>query len=262
MSRRYVAVIWAIALAAILLTFVFARFASNDVHARRLEDAGKLDRAESLYAHVLETKATSLEDSLNIIRLSKHLSSTYYPILTARLDPRLNQLENNDSKDLESVLYVETLYGFSKNYYEIIASHETRNEAIDKEYKSLYDRLCLQKIQCADQLLSRGRMPEGAMQPPWVALYMGVAADSNQHQASALARLYVLNRAENEDRRNVKEGRYQTLKAILRNDINSSRPEEAIQKLDNLLSLQSDSFDFTELVERLEEELELYRTGF
>ena len=262
MSRRNVAIIWALVLSTILLTFIFARFVSNDVHARKLEDEGNLDRAESLYAHVLETKATSLEDSLNIIRRSKLLSSTYYPILTTRLDPRLTVLENNDSKDLESVLYLETLFGFSKNYYDSIASHEMSNETLATEYKSLYDRLCFQKIQCADQLLARGRMKRDAVQPAWVALYMGVASGPNQHQAAALARLYVLNRAENEDRRNVKEGRFQALKAILRNDINNSRPEEAIQKLDNLLSLQSDSFDFTELVERLEEELELYRTDF
>ncbi len=249
MSRANLAAIWGAIIGIILLTFIFSRFTSNHIHARQLEDGGELDRAQSMYDDILNTRATSLDDSLEIIRKSQLLSSNYYPVFVERFDNSLDRLESGDQSDSALLSSLDAMLSFISHY-----QHEIDHGTTPNLHYARLNRLCYQKILYADRLLSQG--PHNVM--ICVPFYKDVAdfKGDNIYRNDAIARLYVLNSLNGES--DNRERRYQSLKNDLLEKKRAMKHEEVRQKLENLLSSQSVAFDFKDLVKRLANELDIY----
>ncbi|MGB1050380.1 MAG: hypothetical protein ACPGYF_00355 [Chitinophagales bacterium] len=249
--KAYTAAIWLGILTVITTSFVGLRFTNNLVHARHLEDEGKQKASLLLYENVLASEANTLEDSIAVISQSNLLAGQYRERWATRFDHVMNQLTTKAPIDTNTLSRASSLMQFLIDY----DSKEGKmgNEAVVLEHRGRIDALCERYIAYTDELLSEGLQPQNVMAS--VRIYKGKVLQYNPYQIEALARLYFLTglsgQSDKQEEYFIKIKQYLT-KAFQDN------PENGRRFLENLLSLQSANFDYTVLVNRLAQELNIY----
>ena len=249
--KVYATAIWISILALLTLSFIGLRFTNNLVHARHLEDDGKQEKSLSLYEHVLSSEAKTLEDSIAIIGQSNVLSAKYRALWSVRLDNTMYELSTNAPIDTNILSRASILLQFLIDYDTKMG--KMGDEAVVFEHRERIDALCERYIAYTDELLSGGLQPQNVMAS--VRIYKGKVLQYNPYQIEALARLYFLTglsgQSDKQEEYFIKIKQYLT-KAFQDN------PENGRRFLENLLSLQSANFDYTVLVNRLAQELNIY----
>jgi hypothetical protein len=250
-SKVYVIAIWISILAITALSFIGLRFTDNVVHARHLEDEGHQEASLSLYAHVLSTEAKTLDDSLVIIGQSSLLSERYRERWATRFDNIMYRLSTIATIDTNTLSRASSMMQFLIDYDSKVGKMD--DEAVVSEHRGRIDALCEQYIAHTDEILSQGLQPQNVMAS--VRIYKNKVLQYNPYQIEALSRLYFLTGLSGQSEK--QEEYFLKIKDYLTMTFQDN-PENGRLFLENLLSLQSANFDYTVLVNRLAQELNIY----
>ena len=270
-KKVFTAAIWASILLVVILSFTGLRFTNNLIHAKHLEEEGKQAESLRLYKDVLASEAKSLDDSLVVIRQSDLLGAQYREKWSSRFDSIIEQLYIAYSIDTTSLSRAGNLMQFLIDYDSKMGKMD--DEAVVSEHMQRIDALCDRYIAYTDELLSQGLQPQNVMAS--VRIYKSKVLQYNPYHMEALARLYFLTGMSGQYEK--QEEYYNIIQSSLtcglRDDNKCPKiwlkrwydsrtfqvnPENARLFLENLLSLQSVNFDYTELVNRLAIELNIY----
>ena len=249
--RVYATAIWISILALVTLSFIGLRFTNNLVHARHLEDEGQRGASLSLYEHILSSEAKTLDDSLAVISQSNLLAAQYSARWATRFDNIMYKLTTKDLIDTNTLSLASSLMQFLIDYDS--KTGKMGNEAIVLEHRERIDALCERYIAYTDEMLSEGLRPESVMASVWI--YKNKVLQYNPYQVEALARLYFLTGLSGQSEK--QEEYFLKIKDYLAKTFQDN-PENGRLFLENLLSLQSVNFDYTILVNRLAQELNIY----
>lgn len=249
--RVYATAIWISILALVTLSFIGLRFTNNLVHARHLEDEGQRGASLSLYEHILSSEAKTLDDSLAVISQSNLLAAQYSARWATRFDNIMYKLTTKDLIDTNTLSLASSLMQFLIDYDS--KTGKMGNEAIVLEHRERIDALCERYIAYTDEMLSEGLWPESVMAS--VRIYKNKVLQYNPYQVEALARLYFLTGLSGQSEK--QEEYFLKIKDYLAKTFQDN-PENGRLFLENLLSLQSVNFDYTILVNRLAQELNIY----
>ncbi|HAB90198.1 MAG TPA: hypothetical protein DCF84_06640 [Bacteroidetes bacterium] len=250
-SKVYATAVWISILAIIVLSFIGLRFTNNVVHARHLEDEGQQEVSLSLYAHVLSTEAKTLDDSLAVIGQSNLLGVLYRERWATRFDNIMYQLSANATIDTNTLSRASSLMQFLIDYDITVGKMD--DEAVVSEHRGRIDALCERYIAHTDEILSQGLQPQNVMAS--VRIYKNKVLQYNPYQVEALSRLYFLTGLSGQSKK--QEEYFLKIKDYLSMTFQDN-PENGRLFLENLLSLQSVNFDYTILVNRLAQELNIY----
>ena len=249
--KVYATAIWISILALVTLSFIGLRFTNNLVHARHLEDEGQREASLSVYEHVLSSEAKTLDDSIAVISRSNLLAAQYRARWATRFDQVMNQLTTNAPIDTNTLSRASSLMQFLIDYDS--KAGKMGNEAVVLEHRERIDALCERYIAYTDKVLSEGLRPENVMAS--VRIYKNKILKYNPYQVEALARLYFLTGLSGQSEK--QEEYFLKIKDHLAKTFQDN-PENGRLFLENLLSLQSVNFDYTILVNRLAQELNIY----
>ena len=249
--RVYATSIWISILALVTLSFIGLRFTNNLVHARHLEDEGQREASLSLYEHVLSSEAKTLDDSLAVISQSNLLAEQYSARWATRFDNVMYKLTTKGPIDTNTLSVASSLMQFLIDYDS--KAGKMGNEAVVLEHRERIDALCERYIAYTDEMLSEGLRPESVMAS--VRIYKNMVLQYNPYQIEALARLYFLTGLSGQSEK--QEEYFVKIKDYLAKTFQDN-PENGRLFLENLLSLQSVNFDYTILVNRLAQELNIY----
>lgn len=249
--KVYATAIWISILALVTLSFIGLRFTNNLVHARHLEDEGQREASLSLYEHILSSEAKTLDDSLAVISQSNILAEQYSSRWATRFDNVMYKLTTKDLIDTNTLSLASSLMQFLIDYDG--KTGKMGNEAILLEHRERIDALCERYIAYTDEMLSEGLRPESVMAS--VRIYKNKVLQYNPYQVEALARLYFLTGLSGQSEK--QEEYFLKIKDYLAKTFQDN-PENGRLFLENLLSLQSVNFDYTILVNRLAQELNIY----
>lgn len=249
--RVYATAIWISILALVTLSFIGLRFTNNLVYARHLEDEGQREASLSLYEHILSSEAKTLDDSLAVISQSNLLAAQYSARWATRFDNVMYKLTTKGLIDTNTLSLASSLMQFLIDYDS--KTGKMSNEAIVLEHRERIDALCERYIAYTDEMLSEGLRPESVMAS--VRIYKNKVLQYNPYQVEALARLYFLTGLSGQSQK--QEEYFLKIKDYLAKTVQDN-PENGRLFLENLLSLQSINFDYTILVNRLAQELNIY----
>lgn len=249
--KVYATAIWISILALVILSFIGLRFTNNLVHARHLEDEGQREASLSLYEHILSSEAKTLDDSLAVISQSNILAEQYSARWATRFDNVMYKLTTKGLIDTNTLSLASSLMQFLIDYDG--KTGKMGNEAIVLEHRERIDALCERYIAYTDEMLSEGLRPESVMAS--VRIYKNKVLQYNPYQVEALARLYFLTGLSGQSEK--QEEYFLKIKDYLAKTFQDN-PENGRLFLENLLSLQSVNFDYTILVNRLAQELNIY----
>ena len=249
--KVYATAIWISILALVTLSFIGLRFTNNLVHARHLEDKGQREASLSLYEHILSSEAKTLDDSLAVISQSNILAEQYSARWATRFDNVMYKLTTKGLIDTNTLSLASSLMQFLIDYDG--KTGKMGNEAIVLEHRERIDALCERYIAYTDEMLSEGLRPESVMAS--VRIYKNKVLQYNPYQVEALARLYFLTGLSGQSEK--QEEYFLKIKSHLAKTFQDN-PENGRLFLENLLSLQSVNFDYTILVNRLAQELNIY----
>ena len=249
--KVYATAIWISILALVTLSFIGLRFTNNLVHARHLEDEGQREASLSLYEHILSSEAKTLDDSLAVISQSNILAEQYSARWATRFDNVMYKLTTKGLIDTNTLSLASSLMQFLIDYDG--KTGKMGNEAIVLEHRERIDALCERYIAYTDEMLSEGLRPESVMAS--VRIYKNKVLQYNPYQVEVLARLYFLTGLSGQSEK--QEEYFLKIKDYLAKTFQDN-PENGRLFLENLLSLQSVNFDYTILVNRLAQELNIY----
>ena len=250
-KKVYATAIWISILALVTLSFIGFRFTNNIVHARHLEDKGNQEASLSLYEHILSSEAKTLNDSVALISQSTLLGAQYRSRWANRFDNDMYQLSANSTIDTNTLSRASSLMQFLIDYDSKMGKMD--DEAVVSEHRKRIDALCERYIAYTDELLSQGLQPQSVMAA--VRIYKNKVLQYNPYQIEALARLYFLTDLSGQSEK--QEEYFLKIKDHLTNAFQDN-PENGRLFLENLLSLQSVNFDYTVLVNRLAQDLNIY----
>ena len=245
------AAVWIGISATIIISFLGLRFTNNLVHARHLEDKGDKHASLELYEHVLAAEANTLEDSLVVISQSDLLSAQYRERWANRFDTVIDRMFMVTSIDTNRLAHASSLLQFLIDYDSKMG--KMNDEEVVSAHRKRIDALCDRYIAYTDEVLSQGLQPQNVMAS--VRIYKNKVLQYNPYQVEALARLYFLTGLSGQSEK--QEVYFLEIKAYLTKTFQDN-PENGRLFLENLLSLQSVNFDYTELVNRLASELNIY----
>ena len=249
--KVYATAIWISILALVTLSFIGLRFTNNLVHARHLEDKGQREASLSLYEHILSSEAKTLDDSLAVISQSNILAEQYSSRWATRFDNVMYKLTTKGLIDTNTLSLASSLMQFLIDYDS--KAGKMGNEAVVLEHRERIDALCERYIAYTDEMLSEGLRPESVMAS--VRIYKNKVLQYNPYQVEALARLYFLTGLSGQSEK--QEEYFLKIKDYLGKTFQDN-PENGRLFLENLLFLQSVNFDYTILVNRLAQELNIY----
>ena len=250
-KKVYATAIWISILALVTLSFIGFRFTNNIVYARHLEDKGNQEASLSLYEHILSSEAKTLNDSVALISQSTLLGAQYRSRWANRFDNDIYQLSANSTIDTNTLSRASSLMQFLIDYDSKMGKMD--DEAVVSEHRKRIDALCERYIAYTDELLSQGLQPQSVMAA--VRIYKNKVLQYNPYQIEALARLYFLTDLSGQSEK--QEEYFLKIKDYLAKTFQDN-PENGRLFLENLLSLQSVNFDYTVLVNRLAQELNIY----
>ena len=250
-KKVFTAAIWASILLVVIFSFKGLRFTNNLIHAKHLEEEGKQEESLRLYDDVLASEAKSLNDSLVVIRQSDLLGSRYREKWSGRFDSMIERLYVVPSIDTTSLSRASNLMQFLIDYDSKMGKMD--DEAVVSKHRQRIDALCDRYIAFTDELLSQGMQPQNVMAS--VRIYKSKVLQYNPYHMEALARLYFLTGMSGQNEK--QEEYYSIIQGSITRTFQDN-PENARLFLENLLSLQSVNFDYTELVNRLAIELNIY----
>ena len=250
-KKVFTAAIWASILLVVIFSFKGLRFTNNLIHAKHLEEEGKQEESLRLYEGVLASEAKSLADSLVVIRQSDLLGSQYREKWSSRFDSMIERLYIVPSIDTISLSRASNLMQFLIDYDSKMGKMD--DEAVVSKHRQRIDALCDRYIAFTDELLSQGMQPQNVMAS--VRIYKSKVLQYNPYHMEALARLYFLTGMSGQNEK--QEEYYSIIQGSITRTFQDN-PENARLFLENLLSLQSVNFDYTELVNRLAIELNIY----
>ena len=250
-KKVYATAIWISILALVTLSFIGFRFTNNIVYARHLEDKGNQEASLSLYEHILSSEAKTLNDSVALISQSTLLGAQYRSRWANRFDNDIYQLSANSTIDTNTLSRASSLMQFLIDYDSKMGKMD--DEAVVSEHRKRIDALCERYIAYTDELLSQGLQPQSVMAA--VRIYKNKVLQYNPYQIEALARLYFLTDLSGQSEK--QEEYFLKIKDYLAKTFQDN-PENGRLFLENLLSLQSVNFDYTVLVNRLAQDLNIY----
>ena len=250
-KKVFTVAIWASILLVIILSFTGLRFTNNLIHAKHLEEEGKQEESLRLYEDVLAREAKSLNDSLVVIGQSDLLGSQYREKWSSRFDSMIERLYIVPSIDTTSLSRASNLMQFLIDYDSKMGKMD--DEAVVSKHRQRIDALCNRYIAYTDELLSQGMQPQNVMAS--VRIYKSKVLQYNPYHMEALARLYFLTGMSGQYEK--QEEYYSIIQGSITRTFQDN-PENARLFLENLLSLQSVNFDYTELVDQLAIELNIY----
>ena len=250
-KKVYATAIWISILALVTLSFIGFRFTNNIVHARHLEDKGNQEASLSLYEHILSSEAKTLNDSVALISQSTLLGAQYRSRWANRFDNDMYQLSANSTIDTNTLSRASSLMQFLIDYDSKMGKMD--DEAVVSEHRKRIDALCERYIAYTDELLSQGLQPQSVMAA--VRIYKNKVLQYNPYQIEALARLYFLTDLSGQSEK--QEEYFLKIKDFFAKTFQDN-PENGRLFLENLLSLQSVNFDYTVLVNRLAQDLNIY----
>ena len=205
----------------------------------------------SLYEHILSSEAKTLNDSVALISQSTLLGAQYRSRWANRFDNDMYQLSANSTIDTNTLSRASSLMQFLIDYDSKMGKMD--DEAVVSEHRKRIDALCERYIAYTDELLSQGLQPQSVMAA--VRIYKNKVLQYNPYQIEALARLYFLTDLSGQSEK--QEEYFLKIKDYLAKTFQDN-PENGRLFLENLLSLQSVNFDYTVLVNRLAQELNIY----
>ena len=205
----------------------------------------------SLYEHILYSEAKTLNDSVALISQSTLLGAQYRSRWANRFDNDMYQLSANSTIDTNTLSRASSLMQFLIDYDSKLGKMD--DEAVVSEHRKRIDALCERYIAYTDELLSQGLQPQSVMAA--VRIYKNKVLQYNPYQIEALARLYFLTDLSGQSEK--QEEYFLKIKDYLAKTFQDN-PENGRLFLENLLSLQSVNFDYTVLVNRLAQELNIY----
>ena len=250
-KKVFTAAICACILLVVIFSFTGLRFTNNLIHAKHLEEEGKQEESLRLYEDVLASEVKSLADSLVVIRQSDLLGSQYREKWSSRFDSMIERLYIAPSIDTISLSRASNLMQFLIDYDSKMGKMD--DEAVVSRHRQRIDALCDRYIAFTDELLSQGMQPQNVMAS--VRIYKSKVLQYNPYHMEALARLYFLTGMSGQYEK--QEEYYSNIQGSITRTFQDN-PENARLFLENLLSLQSVNFDYTELVNRLAIELNIY----
>ena len=249
--KVYATVIWISIISLITASFFGFRFTNNLVHARHLEDEGNQEASSLLYHNVLAFESKTLEDSLSVISQSNFLSEQYREKCAIRFDNIIHLLSISATTDTNTLSRASILMQFIIDYDRKTGKMD--DEAVVSEHRERIDALCQGYIDYTDEILSQGLQPQNVMAS--VRIYKNKVLQYNPYQIQALARLYFLTGLSGQPEK--QEGYFLKIKDYVSKTFQDN-PENGRLLLENLLSLQSVNFDYTDLVNGLAQELNIY----
>lgn len=249
--KVYATVIWISIISLITASFFGFRFTNNLVHARHLEDEGNQEASSLLYHNVLAFEAKTLEDSLSVIGQSNFMSEQYREKCAIRFDNIIHRLSISATTDTNTLSRASILMQFIIDYDRKTGKME--DEAVVSEHRERIDALCQGYIDYTDEILSQGLQPQNVMAS--VRIYKNKVLQYNPYQIQALARLYFLTGLSGQLEK--QEEYFLKIKDYVSKTFQDN-PENGRLLLENLLSLQSVNFDYTDLVNGLAQELNIY----